>query len=114
MSVLVKTPIKNALTDYDRTDLIRQLKEKLSGRASSAYLFGSFASNTHTEKSDIDLLIIKDTDISFTKRAIEFVDLFSVFSEIDILVYTPSEFDRKINSADGFSKSLKSTLVKIL
>ena len=35
------------------------------------YLFGSYADGTATEKSDLDLLVIKDTDLPHHNRTYE-------------------------------------------
>ncbi|NMB25746.1 MAG: nucleotidyltransferase domain-containing protein [Firmicutes bacterium] len=56
-------------------------------------LFGSYADGTATEQSDIDLLVIKDTDLPKSRRL---MGLGRKLTEVlvhpmDILVYTPAE-----------------------
>lgn len=69
---------------------------------SAIYLFGSFASNTETEDSDIDILIEKAT----SKRKIDRYHsvrglLKGLPYPFDLLIYTPSEI--KDRSKDKYS-----------
>jgi predicted nucleotidyltransferase len=57
-------------------------------------LFGSMATDNIGEWSDIDLLIIKETNHRFLDRTREVIELLSPKVGVDILVYTPDEFGR--------------------
>lgn len=57
-------------------------------------LFGSLASGNVEEWSDIDLVIIKETDRKFLDRIREVMELVRPRVGMDILVYTPQEFER--------------------
>ena len=62
-------------------------------------LFGSLARGTSTRDSDIDLIVIQETDVRFVERPTEILNrLYEKLSGwgIDILVYTPAEFDRML------------------
>ena len=89
---------------------------KLQGKVEEAYLFGSSATEKFHSGSDIDLIIVKDTNLPFALRAREFLDLHKIFPEIDILVYSKKELDLKINlnSEFGFWSSVKETMKKII
>ena len=54
-------------------------------------VFGSMASGNVTEDSDIDLLIIKQTDKRFFDRIREVVSICDYDVGVDFLVYTPEE-----------------------
>ena len=57
--------------------------------------FGSGARGDADEHSDYDLVVIKDTDRPFLERLRDMVPyLVKLARPIDILVYTPEEFDR--------------------
>jgi len=56
-------------------------------------VFGSIASGTIREWSDIDMVIIKETDIPFLDRIEEVIHLVKPKAGFDILVYTPEEFE---------------------
>ena len=58
------------------------------------YLFGSCARGEDTEDSDIDLLLIKDTDLPRYERAREIGLLIRPRKyPLDLLIYTPGEFE---------------------
>ncbi len=67
-------------------------------RPEKIILFGSYAHGTANEDSDLDLAIIKKTDLSPYKRALEFRKALREngqrwYFPMDILVYTPEEFE---------------------
>jgi|LGVC01.1.fsa_nt_gb predicted nucleotidyltransferase len=68
-------------------------------------LFGSYATKTERTNSDIDLLIIKETNKRFVDRVIELVQLirarFGFKYPVEPIIYTPEEWNRaeKINSS---------------
>jgi predicted nucleotidyltransferase len=65
-------------------------------------LFGSYAYGTPTEDSDLDLLIIKDTELPRRKRGREVrKHLRGMKIAIDLLVYTKQEVEewRDVNTA---------------
>lgn len=55
-------------------------------------LFGSLARGDISAKSDIDMIIIKDTKKKFLDRLDEIYSILVPNVAIDILVYTPEEF----------------------
>ena len=56
-------------------------------------LFGSMAGEETGEWSDLDLVIIKDTNQRFLDRTKEVMELLQPRVGVDILVYTPREFE---------------------
>jgi uncharacterized protein len=67
------------------------------------YLIGSYATGMATENSDIDFLIIKDTNEPKFKRSIDIQRLF-IGSKVptDILVYTNEEFENEKSNNFSF------------
>lgn len=57
-------------------------------------VFGSLAGENTGEWSDLDLVIIKETDQRFLDRTKEVLQLLRPKIGVDILVYTPDEFAR--------------------
>lgn len=55
-------------------------------------LFGSATSNNIHEWSDLDLVIIKETDRRFLDRIRDVIELVQPQVGMDIIVYTPQEF----------------------
>ena len=54
-------------------------------------VFGSLVSGNISENSDIDLLIVKDTDKRFWDRIREVISICDYDVGVDFLVYTPHE-----------------------
>lgn len=88
----------------------RRLREKLRGRVSKAYLFGSFESDAFHSGSDIDLILVAETNAPFIERASQFNDLYNLYPQLDILVYTSTELESLLKENIGFWASVKETL----
>ena len=66
-------------------------------------LFGSYANGNIDSDSDIDLILIKETTLPRHTRSIEiYKQLVSTKFPIDILVYTPEEFERGLSDKYSF------------
>jgi predicted nucleotidyltransferase len=83
--------------------------DEIVGRIANHYspdkiiLFGSYAHGIPDENSDIDLLIIKDSDKSRPERGIEVRKLLSgAMVPMDILVYTNQEIKESANNKYSF------------
>ncbi|MBI4311249.1 MAG: nucleotidyltransferase domain-containing protein [Chloroflexi bacterium] len=60
--------------------------------ARKAVLFGSYARGDADEYSDIDLIIVADTERKFVTRFEDFWPLLNaIHKHVDLLVYTPAE-----------------------
>ena len=57
------------------------------------FLFGSLATGETGEWSDLDLVIVKETDERFLDRTKQVMRLLRPRVGVDILVYTPKEFE---------------------
>lgn len=57
-------------------------------------LFGSFNHGDLNSRSDIDLLVVWDTDLPFLERTQVFYDAIQPDLAMDILIYTPEEIER--------------------
>ena len=86
---------KNPSAEIDkiRDKLVPFLK---TTKASKTILFGSMAAGTGTRKSDVDLMIIEETDKRFFDRYNDYAPIQHILSDrsVDILIYTPDELTR--------------------
>jgi predicted nucleotidyltransferase len=57
-------------------------------------LFGSYCTGQIGEWSDLDLVIIKETEAPFLDRTRRVLELLKPKVGVDVLVYTPAEFER--------------------
>lgn len=69
-------------------------------------LFGSLAGGKVGIKSDLDLLVIQDTDKPFLTRAREIMQQLNPRVAVDILVYTPEEFEKMQYEPNSFIKNI--------
>lgn len=65
-------------------------------------LFGSAATDHVGPNSDIDMVVIKETSLSYFKRVDQLVDLLNYDIDIDFLVYTPDEFAKAVKERPFF------------
>ena len=69
-------------------------------------LFGSYARGDLHEGSDIDLLIIKETDRPFLDRIAEILAICPRSPRVEPIVCTPAEFDCKVKAGDDFMQTV--------
>jgi len=84
---------------------IRQVAVQLgeAAQASQVILFGSYARGEATEHSDVDFLVVAQTDLPRHKRAVELYKQFHPYPfGMDIVVYTPQEVQEGKKSALTF------------
>ena len=106
---------RDPLYGLSADELIAFLLVGIADRADQAYLFGSFVSSDFSRHSDLDLLIVCETDIPFVERPSLFGDLRTRVPSLDILVYTPDEFARIMaDPTAGFWRSFAQTSRRIL
>ncbi|HBX50484.1 MAG: hypothetical protein A2275_01350 [Bacteroidetes bacterium RIFOXYA12_FULL_35_11] len=69
-------------------------------------LFGSYATGRYNEDSDLDLIIVKDSNLPKHKRNIEIRRLFyGYLVPMDIKIYTPQEFQQELKNKYSFLSS---------
>lgn len=76
---------------------IDQLKERIAQamKPDKIFLFGSYAENRATDDSDVDLVVVMDSELPLHKRNVALKRLFPQRSfSLDAFVFTPLEFDR--------------------
>lgn len=95
----------------DKKDIVKRIVEALKAqyRPIRIILFGSQASGTANEESDIDLLIIKNTQKPFFKRLAEVRRLVSDQRQgypFDPIVLTPQELQGRLSKGDQFLQNI--------
>jgi predicted nucleotidyltransferase len=70
-------------------------------------LFGSLATQTVSKSSDIDLIIVKRTDRKFLDRMDEFYQKLDPRVSLDIMVYTPEEFDKMTQTSSFIKRAIR-------
>ena len=81
------------LTDLD--ELKRRVAPHVQ-RAIKVIAFGSVARGESDQWSDLDLIVVAETDRPFLERFKDFAGLYDVWPALDLLVYTPAELQRMV------------------
>ncbi len=69
-------------------------------------LFGSYANGTQTDSSDLDLIIIQESDLPPQNRGFDIrMSLLGLKIPFDILIYTKSEFEQEKENRFSFLSS---------
>lgn len=114
MDVLVwntRDPLLGRTVDQFET----ALREKLSGRVEQAWLFGSCGTEAFGPDFDVDMMLVVKTDKPFVDRALDFPDLIDLVPDMDLLVYTPAEFERLTSDpSPGFWASVVASMRRLL
>ena len=63
-------------------------------------LFGSYSRGTQTYDSDVDFLVIMQTDVSNTDQALAIAKALPRPFPIDIVVYRPEDVERRLAGGD--------------
>ena len=69
-------------------------------------LFGSLAAGNIREWSDLDLVIVKQTNLRFLDRIKEVIQSLDPQVGVDILVYTPEEFDTLLRDREFVQREI--------
>jgi predicted nucleotidyltransferase len=72
--------------------------------ADRIYLFGSHARGEADEDSDVDLVVIQSTELPFFERMRRAAACVDPDWPVDILVYTPVEFDSMRRQGNAFAE----------
>lgn len=70
-----------------------------------AYLYGSVARDEADEYSDVDVMLVRESDKDFFHRITEVMDIVDSLGAADLLIYTPDEFSR-MRKSSGFVETV--------
>ena len=68
----------------------------------AAYLFGSYAKGQADAYSDLDLIVVADSERRFVRRFEDFPELDELGLPVELLVYTPEEFAQLLQEERPF------------
>jgi predicted nucleotidyltransferase len=77
-------------------DLLRRHIGPHVRQARKVIAFGSVARGDADDWSDLDLIIVAETARPFFERFKDFRGLYDVWPRLDLLIYTPDEFERML------------------
>ncbi len=95
----------------DRKDAVR-LINKYKSLFLKAFIFGSVARGENDEWSDLDIIMVRRTNLPFPERGKEVLPLLTEACGADVLIYTPEEFERQ-RQKKGFVQEVLKESIKI-
>ena len=81
--------------------LLRSALEKLSDQIDCSFVFGSFAKQEETTRSDVDLMVIGQVELDDVLAQLETVEK-QIQRPINPTVYSPEDFRSKVASSSHF------------
>jgi predicted nucleotidyltransferase len=99
---LAENKIKQKREEYARAldsamrDIIAQLSQ--IPEVEKVILFGSYAAGRRDLFTDLDLLVVIDSELDFVHRTAEMYAKIHTNVDMDLLVYTPEEFTKNQDS----------------
>jgi predicted nucleotidyltransferase len=85
-------------------DVVAQIAEKF--KPIKIILFGSYAYGTPTQVSDVDLLVVMETDLREVQQDIKILQTIKYQFALDVLVKTPKSLQERISLGDNFLKEI--------
>jgi len=88
---------------------IKEVAERIGAAADAerVVLFGSYARGDASRHSDVDLMVIAESDLPRFKRSRELYQLFRPYPfGMDLVVYTPSEVEEGMQSKVSFVSAI--------
>jgi predicted nucleotidyltransferase len=92
--------IKNTVTSKDIREIVQQIVERF--RPQKVILFGSYAQGKPTPDSDVDLLVVMETDEQTLHAAARISAAIDHPFSLDILVFKPSELKASLERKGVF------------
>ncbi len=113
--ILERSRPASSILDFDPAVIRERIRSILFTKGiREAYLFGSFAEGKCGPWSDLDLVIVHETDRPFIERPLDFTELQDLGFPVDILVYTPEELVRMTTSDSPFWRKFEKQKARLL
>ncbi len=84
--------------------VVKQIVERFHPQ--KIILFGSHAyGKPHTE-SDVDLLVVMETDLTGAQQAVKILQAITLNFGVDLVVYTPQRLNQRLQWGDSFLREV--------
>jgi predicted nucleotidyltransferase len=89
-------------------EIIQELIKRIASHfhPEKIILFGSYAYGNPRPESDVDLLVIMETNLRETEQALLIRKYVNPLFGVDILVYTPSRLAQRLKWGDSFLREV--------
>ena len=99
--------MENLIIVFEK-EIQKLIKELMPYKPQKIILFGSTARGDLNEGSDLDIVIIKDTKKRFLDRIADVLSFYQGKKGLDVLVYTPDEFEKMKEEGNPFIRQVLS------
>jgi predicted nucleotidyltransferase len=96
--------LKTIVTARDIADVAAQIVERFHPQ--QVVLFGSYAYGTPTPDSDVDLLVVMETQLRHVEQAVEIRKAVDFPFPVDLLVRTPQHIAERVALGDVFLREV--------
>ena len=96
--------IRKRIPDKTIRALVRRIVDEF--HPDRIILFGSYAHGQPRPESDLDLLVIMDTQLSESEQAMQIRRQLNIMFGLDLLVYTPQRLAQRFAWGDSFLKEI--------
>lgn len=90
-------------------DIVNQLQKKFD--PDKIILFGSYARGDFSKDSDMDLLVIKNTNSSYHNRLIEARRCLHTTTPVDLFIFTQDEIERNLTNNPFLAEAVKQGII---
>jgi len=107
MDRLLQVPtidIRKRISDEVITQLVREIALKF--KPLKIILFGSYAYGFPRPESDVDLLIVMDTDLRPMQQAQQIRQYLNPLFGVDLIVYSPEVLAKRLEWGDAFLQEI--------
>jgi predicted nucleotidyltransferase len=105
----------NSTAMWSRQELVTRLRALFRrSSAQTVYLFGSWGRGTADAYSDVDLVVIAESERPFVERYRDFPAIFHLPFAIELFVYRPREFKEMRRKKNRFIQEVLRTGLKVL
>jgi len=92
--------VRERIPDSVIQSLVRQIVEKFNPQ--KIILFGSYARGNPRPESDVDLLVVMETEMREVEQSIAICQQIDYLFGLDLLVYTPAHLTERLAMDDSF------------
>ena len=85
-------------------EVVRQIAEKFHPQ--KIILFGSYARGNPRPESDVDILVVMDTELKESQQSLQIRRHLNLFFGLDIILYTTKRLKERIAMGDSFVQDI--------
>ena len=85
-------------------EVVRQIAEKFQPQ--KIILFGSYARGNPRPESDVDMLVVMETELKEVEQAIKICQQIQYRFGLDLIVHTPKRLAERLNMGDCFLRDV--------